>query len=221
MNTNSTIQKKYLSWRILSNFVQFRLVAEKMLESKMAFAVWTHPFLPGVILMGRTLHFCLFSMHSSQFCAHLGLSCRRTNYSTWRHWLNWIVFVGSGSKHRTQFTRISLPWYTLPNLIQRLIARHGTEFPVSISVFTASQFLTIWFLKKMSDLGINCPQTLKKVRLQMKSQISIDFIVLMLHSKFGPDQTSNFRQKVLKKLVSGFSILQPLQRRWIVMGSTI
>ena len=37
-----------------------------------------------------------------------------------------------------------------------IISRHGTEFPISISSFTACQFLTTRFLMKMSDLGIDC-----------------------------------------------------------------
>ena len=39
----------------------------------------------------------------------------------------------------------------------RLIARRGTEFPISISAFTACYSLTIRFLKKLSDLGNNLP----------------------------------------------------------------
>ena len=43
---------------------------------------------------------------------------------------------------------------------------------------------------------MNHPQTLYKRLIQMMSEISIEFIDLMLHGKFGPYQTDSVRENV-------------------------
>ena len=59
------------------------------------------------------------------------------------------------------------------------------------------------FVKKMSDLGINCPQTEerhRKERMHVTSKISIESIDLTLHTKKLTNLGDNILQPLKKKV---------------------